>query len=140
MTNKEKQEVRKQGYLENIKGDLLFILAGEQRLQNTSGRKERRALSDELDAREAKLARHVVQFYAMYSDATYKEATLRELRLEILLWWRLGGFYEDYIFNLLQSYFLITREVFDELQESEGDAPPAYEFNFKKLRKEAEEA
>ena len=139
MTNKERLELAKQNSLVNIKGDLLFLVAGEQKLQNAKGRRERRVLADELDARSAKLARNVLEFYAMYSDATYKCATLRELRLDILLWWNKCGFFENYIFDFLQSYFLITTDLFEKLKEAET-TEPAYEFNFKRLRKEVEEA
>ena len=134
MTNKEKRELTKQNHLVNIKGDLLFLLAEEQKLQNAKTRKERHEREHNLDERASKLARHIVLFYGTYSDASYKMATLRELRLEILLWFKDGGYFEDYVFNLLQSYFLLTKETFEDLKEVESE--PSYEFNFKRFRKE----
>lgn len=134
MTSKEKSELTKQNYLVNIKGDLLFLLAEEQKMQNAKTRKERHERANNLDERAGKLARHIVLFYGKYSDASYKMATLRELRLEILLWFKDGGYFEDYVFNLLQSYFILTKETFEDLKEAESE--PSYEFNFKRFRKE----
>lgn len=134
MTNKERDELKEANYLVNIKGDLLFLLSEEQKLQNAKTRKERHERENNLDERAGKLARHIVLFYSLYSDATYKVATLRELRWEILLWFREGGYFEDYVFNLLQSFFNLTRETFEDLKEVESE--PSYEFNFRRIGKE----
>ena len=134
MTSEKKRELTKQNSLVNIKGDLLFLLAEEQKLQNAKTRKERHEREHNLDERACKLARHIVLFYGTYSDVSYKMATLHELRLEILLWVKDGEFFEDYVFDLLQNYFILTREVFEDLKEAESE--PSYEFNFKKFKKE----
>lgn len=135
MTKEEKEQMLKENYLINIKGDLLFLVTMEVKLDSAKTRKERIKTEKDLDDRLAKIAKEILMFYSKYSGASYSLVTLGELRLEILLWLKEEAFFEDYIFQLLKRVFQLRKEYFETLTEDEDEVRPCYWFNFKKIAK-----
>lgn len=130
MTKQEKKALYKAQYIINIKGDLLFLLSYYKKLAEPHTRAVKRLLEKDIQERTNKLGREVFSYFAKYSEDAYMEMSLSALRFRILLFLKSEHVFEDDVFNLLEDYFTLNEEIFENLNAVETE--PVYSFNFKK--------
>jgi hypothetical protein len=130
MTKQEKKQLQKAQYIINIKGDLLFLLSYYKKLAEPHTRAVKRLLEKDIQERTNKLGREVFLYFAKYNGDAYMELSLSALRFRILLFLKSEHVFEDDVFNLLEDYFTLNEEIFENLNAVETE--PVYSFNFKK--------
>ena len=130
MTKQEKKQLQKAQYIINIKGDLLFLLSYYKKLAEPHTRAVKRLLEKYIQERTNKLGREVFSYFAKYNGDAYMELSLSALRFRILLFLKSEHVFEDDVFNLLEDYFTLNEEIFENLNAVETE--PVYSFNFKK--------
>ena len=130
MTKQEKKELQKAQYIINIKGDLLFLLSYYKKLDEPHTRAVKRLIIKDIEERTNKLATEVFTYFAKYSEDAYMEMSLNSLRLRILLFLKSEHVFDDDVFNLLEDYFTLNKEIFENLNAVETEE--VYSFNFKK--------
>ena len=130
MTKLEKKELQKAQYIINIKGDLLFLLSYYKKLDEPHTRAVKRLIVKDIEERTNKLGTEVFTYFAKYSEDAYMEMSLNSLRLRILLFLKSEHVFDDDVFNLLEDYFTLNKEIFENLNAVETEE--VYSFNFKK--------